>query len=124
MNLTGLTLGIFMLFCIGFGFFWVIKLEYYWGAQVWKLVLLAGLILCLASLFMPAFALSAIFGILGGSVIWGATEFPAQSERVQRGLFPPNPRRSSGEGSSELGNSPNKRDGDGEPANPASKGER
>ncbi len=124
MNPTGLTLGIFMLFCIGFGFFWVIKLEYYWGAQVWKFVLLAGLLLCLASLFMPTFALSAIMGILGGSVIWGATELPAQAERVQRGLFPSNPRRASGEESSRLGNPPYNRDSDGEPGNPASKGER
>jgi hypothetical protein len=93
MNLTGIYLGLFMLFCIGFGFVWVIKIEYYLGAGVWKIVLVAGLIICLASLFMPNFVASALLGIFGGSVVWGATELPGQAERVQRGLFPSNPKR-------------------------------
>jgi hypothetical protein len=93
MNTTGLLLGLFMLFCIGFGFVWVIKLEYYLGAGIWKTILAAGVILCLASLFAPGFTASAMLGILGGSVVWGATELPAQAERVQRGLFPANPKR-------------------------------
>ena len=93
MNPTGLILGLFMLFCIGFGFLWVIKLEYYLGAGVWKIVLLAGITICLASLLMPNFTTSALLGIFGGSVVWGATELPTQAERVQRGLFPANPKR-------------------------------
>ena len=93
MNFTGVYLGLFMLFCIGFGFLWVIKLEYYLGARVWKLVLGIGVLLCLASLLMPSFTASALLGIFGGSVAWGATELPAQEERVQRGLFPANPKR-------------------------------
>lgn len=93
MNLTGVYLGLFMLFCIGFGFLWVIKLEYHLGAGVWKIALVIGLLICLASLFMPDFATSALMGIFGGSVVWGATELPGQAERVQRGLFPSNPNR-------------------------------
>ncbi len=93
MNLTGLSLGFFMLFCIGFGFFWVIKLEYYIGAGVWKAVLALGIVLCLLSLFVPNFTASALLGIFGGSVAWGATELPAQAERVRRGVFPANPKR-------------------------------
>lgn len=93
MNLTGLLLGIFMLFCIGAGFFWVIRLEYHLGARVWKVVLAIGLLICAASLFMPSFWLSALTGIFGGSVVWGATELPPQEERVRRGLFPANPAR-------------------------------
>jgi hypothetical protein len=92
-NFSGLYLGLFMLFSIGFGFFWVIKLEYYWGARLWKAVLGVGLLICLASLFTPSFAVSALLGILGGSVVWGATELPPQEERVQRGLFPANPHK-------------------------------
>ena len=91
MNLTGFGLGLFMLFAIGFGFFWVIKLEYYLGARIWKAVLAIGLLICLLSLFMPTF--TALLGIFGGSVVWGATELPGQEERVRRGLFPANPRR-------------------------------
>lgn len=82
-----------MLFVIGFGFFWVIQLEYYAGAQVWKFVLAAGVLICLLSLWMPSFTTSALVGIFGGSVVWGATELPGQEERVRRGLFPENPRR-------------------------------
>ena len=92
-NLNGVFLGFFMLLVIGIGFLWVIKLEYYLGAGVWKIVLVIGLLICLASLFMPDFATSAILGIFGGSVVWGATELPGQEERVQRGLFPSNPNR-------------------------------
>ena len=95
-NFTGLLLGLFMLFVIGFGFFWVIKVEYYYGARLWPAVLVLGLLLCLASLFMPSFTASALLGIFGGSVVWGATELPDQEKRVHRGLFPANPRRQSG----------------------------
>lgn len=93
LNFTGLLLAMFMLFAIGLGFFWVIKLEYYAGARMWKGVLGLGLLLCLLSLLLPAFWPSALLGIFGGSVAWGATELPEQSKRVHRGLFPSNPRR-------------------------------
>ena len=93
MNFAGMILAVFMLFAIGFGFFWVIKLEYHLGAKIWKAVLGIGLLICLASLFMPNFWSSALLGIFGGSVVWGATEFTEQEKRVQRGLFPANPKR-------------------------------
>jgi hypothetical protein len=86
-------MGLFMLFAIGLGFVWVIKVEYYFGARVWPFVLAAGILITLASLFMPSFTSSALLGILGGSVVWGATELPGQAERVQRGLFLANPGR-------------------------------
>lgn len=94
MNLIGLYLSFFLLFAIGFGFLWVIKLEYYLGAQVWKGVLALGVMLSLGSLFMPTFVSSALMGIFGGSVVWGATELPDQAERVEKGHFPRNPKRS------------------------------
>jgi len=94
-NLTGLYLGIFMLFSIGFGFLWVVRLEYALGSGMWRIVLVIGLLICLGSLFAPSFGLSAVLGIFGGSVVWGATELPAQAERVQHGLFPANPGRKS-----------------------------
>ncbi|HSO27101.1 MAG TPA: DUF4491 family protein [Anaerolineales bacterium] len=93
LNWTGLFMGLYMLGVIGIGFFWVVKIEYYLGARVWKLVLLLGLLLCLLSLFVNNFMFSALIGIFGGSVVWGATELPDQAERVRRGLFPANPRR-------------------------------
>lgn len=93
MNWTGVYLSIFMLAAIGFGFFWVIKLEYHLGAEIWPAVLGIGLALCVGSLFMPSFLTSALMGILGGTVVWGATELPDQAERVKKGHFPANPRR-------------------------------
>jgi hypothetical protein len=106
MNFSGLYLGLFMLFSIGFGFYWVIKVEYTWGERLWKAVLGIGLLICLASLFVPSFAVSALLGILGGSVVWGATELPAQAERVRRGAFPANPRRAQRESRPDGGNPP------------------
>jgi len=85
-----------MLFVIAIGFVWVIKLEYYLGAQVWRAVLGLGILVCLVSLFLPDFMTSALVGIFGGSMVWGATELPGQEERVQRGLFPSNPKRKGG----------------------------
>lgn len=93
MNFAGVILAVFMLFAIGFGFFWVIKLEYHLGARIWKTVFMIGLLICLASLFMSNFWSSALLGIFGGSIIWGATEFTEQEKRVQQGLFPANPKR-------------------------------
>jgi len=93
MNLIGLYLSFFMLFAIGIGFIWVIKLEYYLGAGVWKVVLGLGIVLSVGSIFMPSFISAALLGILGGSIVWGATELPDQEERVKDGHFPANPHR-------------------------------
>ena len=78
---------------IGLGYVWVIRLEYHVGACVAKAVAALGIAVVLASLFIPSFVLSAIVGIVGGTLVWGATELPRQEERVTRGLFPANPRK-------------------------------
>jgi len=84
-----------MLLAIGVGFVWVIRLEYHLGAHIWKSVLALGVVLSLGTALLPSFWGSALLGILGGSIIWGATELPAQAERVAQGLFPANPRKRS-----------------------------
>jgi len=91
---TGIELGLFSALVIGLGFVWVIRFEYFFGAYLWKLVAAAGLAICALSLFMPSFLLSAIVGIVGGSITWGALELPHQEERVDHGLFKAHPRRS------------------------------
>ena len=93
MNTTGILFGVFTFLAIGLGFVWVIKLEYYVGARVARAVAALGAAMVLASLFVPTFLPSAIMGVLGGTLFWGATELPAQEERVTRGLFPANPRK-------------------------------
>lgn len=93
MNLSGLILALFTLLTIGFGFFWVIKLEYYVGAHVGKGVFVVGILITAASLVMPVPILSAIVGIVGGTVIWGATELKDQEKRVAAGMFKSNPNK-------------------------------
>jgi|Deesub1362A_J573_1020465.scaffolds.fasta_scaffold01109_5 hypothetical protein len=98
MNLTGTWTALVLLLAIGGGHVWVVKLEYYVGARIWRLVLAFGLVLALLSLLAPNFPMAVILGVLAGSIIWGAGELPEQEERVQRGLFPANPKRVGGEG--------------------------
>lgn len=93
MNFTGIFFALFTAVAIGIGFVWVIKLEYYVGAHVAKAVGALGALVVLASLFLPGFVLSAIVGILGGVVVWGATEMTDQEERVAEGMFPANPKK-------------------------------
>lgn len=93
MNFTGIILGCVMLCLIGLGFYWVIKLEYLFGAKTWKWILVLGILTSIASLWIPSFWVSALMGIFGGSIVWGATELPEQEKRVRRGLFPTNPKR-------------------------------
>ena len=96
MNPTGILFGLFTFLAIGLGFLCVIKLEYQLGARAAWAVAALGAALVLASLFVPRFTPSAILGVLGGTIFWGATELPEQEKRVARGLFPANPRRQTG----------------------------
>ncbi|HYO48640.1 MAG TPA: DUF4491 family protein [Chloroflexia bacterium] len=95
MNWTGIILGLFSALVIGMGFVWVIRFEYLVGAYRWKWVAAFGLLVCMSSLFMPNFMLSAVVGIVGGSIVWGAVELPHQEERVDHGLFKAHPARAS-----------------------------
>jgi len=93
MNTTGIFFGLFTAFAIGFGFVWVIKLEYYFGAHFARAVAVLGITIVLVSLFIPGITFSGILGIVGGTIIWGATELPDQEERVAKGMFPANPNK-------------------------------
>ena len=97
MNTTGVFFALFTVIAIGIGFVWVIKLEYYIGARTAKAVAALGIAIALGSLFIPDFTFSAILGVLGGTVVWGATELPDQEERVAKGMFPAKPRKQAGE---------------------------
>ena len=93
MNTAGIFFGLFTAFAIGLGFVWVIKLEYYVGAHTAKAVAVLGIAIILVSLFIPGFTFSGILGIVGGTVLWGATELPDQEKRVAKGMFPSNPNK-------------------------------
>lgn len=92
-NTTGIFFGLFTASAIGLGIVWVIKLEYYIGAYTAKPIAALGLVFILVSLFIPGFTISGILGVLGGTVIWGATELPDQEQRVDKGMFPANPNK-------------------------------
>ena len=93
MNLTGVGLGLFTVLAIGLGFLWVIKLEYHVGARVAKIVGALGIAVILVSLLVPSFLGSALVGIAGGTIVWGATELPDQERRVAAGMFKKNPKK-------------------------------
>jgi hypothetical protein len=93
MNFHGLAVGIVMIFAIGLGHIIVVKWEYYWGAKSWAGMLVIGLGLIIASLFVGNMLLSATLGMFGATMIWGIHELLKQKQRVQKGLFPRNPNR-------------------------------
>jgi len=93
MNFSGLITAAIVFFAIGLGFVWVIRLEYYVGSHVARALGFAGVLICALSALLPGFWPSAIVGVLGGTVFWGATELPDQAARVARGQFPANPRK-------------------------------
>lgn len=73
---------------IGFGFFWVIRAERYLGFH-WKPFFIAlGILLMIISLWAHADLLSAIIGIAGGTVVWGAFELEDQAKRARLGWYP------------------------------------
>ena len=88
MNWFGLTLGIATLFIIGLGFVWVIRGERYFGYLWWPYVLGLGLLLVIASLFVRNDWASALLGVSGASLAWGATELKDQAVRAELGWFP------------------------------------
>jgi hypothetical protein len=89
----GLSLGLFSFGIIGFGFFWVIRLEYLLGYLWWPYPMAFGILLVVASMFLPDAGWAALFGIAGGSFIWGATEMKEQAVRAELGWFKFNPDR-------------------------------
>ena len=93
MQYAGVLLGVFSLLSIGLGHMWVVKLEYHLGARIWPLVVILGAVLVLASLWVDHTILSAMLGIFGFIIIWGARELIQQEKRVERGWFPRNPKK-------------------------------
>lgn len=88
MNFFGLLVGLATLCIIGLGFFWVIRGERFLGMLWWPYVIGLGILLVCASLFAANSWGSALLGIFGASLIWGATEFKEQAVRAELGWYP------------------------------------
>jgi uncharacterized membrane protein len=93
MDFTGIAIGFAAFVIIGVFHPIVIKSEYYFGKGIWPLFLIAGIIVCVASLFVQNTILSSVLGVLGFTLFWSIKELFEQEKRVQQGRFPENPKR-------------------------------
>lgn len=93
MNFSGVIAGAAVFLIIGICHPIVIKMEYYWGKKSWWVLLLAGCVFAISSLFFASIIWSTIFGAAAFSCFWGIHEIIAQERRVLKGWFPENPAR-------------------------------
>jgi len=92
-NFDGLLIGVITFLIIGLFHPVVVKAEYYWGTKSWWLFLFVGIGGLIASLLTTELILSAVFGVLSFSSFWSIKEVFEQEERVLKGWFPKNPKR-------------------------------
>ena len=93
MNFHGVLIGAGTFVMIGIFHPIVIKAEYYFGTKVWPVFLIAGLACVCASLLITHLVASSLLGILGFTCLWSIPELVHQAQRVKKGWFPKNPRR-------------------------------
>lgn len=92
-HLQGLVLGLCSFLIIGLFHPLVIKGEYYYGQRFKWFFVLLGLLLCVGSLLASGVMLSSLMGVGAFSSFWGIKEMEEQQERVRKGWFPRNPKR-------------------------------
>lgn len=93
MYYQGILIGFLSFVIIGVFHPIVMKAEFYCGKKSWKWFLVLGIVFCVVALFIPSVFWSALAGLVGFSSLWSITEVIEQEERVQKGWFPPNPKR-------------------------------
>ena len=71
----------------------MVKAEYYWGTRCWWIFLLLGIGGTAASVCIDNILLSALLGVFAFSSFWTIKEIFEQEERVKKGWFPKNPKR-------------------------------
>ena len=89
----GLLIGIATFLIIGLFHPVVVKAEYYWGTKCWWIFLVLGIAGTVASLLVESVFVSAICGVFAFSSFWTIKEVFEQEERVLKGWFPKNPKR-------------------------------
>ena len=93
MNIEGVILGFGAFLCIGIFHPIVIKSEYHFGVKCWPVFLIIGIAGCIGSLFVDNVYVSVMLGVFSFSCFWSILEIFEQQERVRKGWFPRNPRR-------------------------------
>ncbi len=93
-HLLGPAIGLATFLIIGFFHPVVIKTEYHFGTRPWWIFLLVGIAAVASSVIIADVFWSSILGVFGFSSFWTIKELFEQRERVIKGWFPKNPRRS------------------------------
>lgn len=93
LNFSGLIMGAVTFLVIGLFHPLVIKGEYYCGTRCWWAFLLAGIALVAAALLVNDIMWSSVLGVTAFSCFWSILEVFEQQERVKKGWFPRNPKR-------------------------------
>ena len=94
MNFQGVILGAMAFLTIGVFHPVVIKGEYYFGARIWPIFLVLGLVCVALSLLVDNPYGPMPLEVVGSSSLWPIHEITDQEVRVARGWFPKNPNRS------------------------------
>lgn len=92
-HLSGLLLGVITFFAIGLFHPIVIKAEYYFGVKCWWCFMISGILFGIGSLLFDSVFVSAIMGVVSCSCFWSILEVFEQRNRVRKGWFPKNPKR-------------------------------
>ena len=92
-HLSGLVIGISTFLIIGLFHPVVVKAEYYWGTRCWWIFLLLGIGAAAASLCTENILIASLLGVFAFSSFWTIKEIFEQEERVKKGWFPKNPKR-------------------------------
>lgn len=93
-GILGLVIGAVTFLVIGLFHPVVIKFEYWFGTRCWWWFLVLGLGACLLSWALADVLWSSVAGVVAFSSFWTIKEIFDQAERVRKGWFPANPRRS------------------------------
>ncbi len=93
LHFEGLLVGLCTFLIIGIFHPIVIKCEYHFGTGCWWWFLVLGLALCGVSVAVDNSTLSTLSAVTAFSSFWTIKEIFEQRERVRKGWFPANPRR-------------------------------
>ncbi len=91
LNLNGILIALFSYAIIGLFHPIVVKCQYYFTDRIWPIFLAVGLVLLILSLFVQNTA-SILLSIIGAACLWSIRELREQTERVNKGWFPENPK--------------------------------
>jgi len=92
-HLAGLVIGVCTFLIIGVFHPVVIKAEYHWGTKCWWLFLCLGILGVLGSLLVDNVIIASLLGVFAFSCFWSIKEVFEQEQRVKKGWFPKNPKR-------------------------------